>query len=67
MNDDDLADDMLPGAKAISRYIKEDERRTYRLLEAGLIPGFKVGGLWRARKSTLKAHYAKLEQGGGAR
>jgi hypothetical protein len=32
-------------------------RRAYRLCEQNLIPAFKIGGLWRARRSVLRAYF----------
>ncbi len=63
----ELADDLLSQAEQIGEFIGEDERRTYRLLETGQIPGFKMGGRWYARKSTLLEHIAKLEARAAAR
>ncbi len=53
-----LADDLLHGVKQIGDYVGEnDPRRVYYLLERGLIPGFKIGRLWKARKSQLAEVY----------
>ncbi len=57
-----LCDDLLTGARAIGRHIGEDSRRTYYLLEHGLIPGFKLGSLWYARKSSLRRRFEELEE-----
>ena len=57
----DLSDDMLEGAEAISEFFGWKLRRTYYLLERGLVPCFKVGKIWCARRSTLTAHIEKLE------
>ena len=57
-----LRDDLLSQAGPIGEFIGEGERRTYRLLETGEIPGFKMGGRWYARKSTLLEHIANLEK-----
>lgn len=52
-----LSDDLLKGVKQIANHTGDGERRTYYLLEHGLIPGFKIGAIWHARKSSLDAHY----------
>ena len=57
----ELKDDKLKGAKAIAEFLGEEERRVFYLLEKKQIPGFKYGGLWNARKSTLLQHIEKLE------
>ncbi|BBK31521.1 hypothetical protein EDC65_0323 [Stella humosa] len=59
---DRIADDLLVGARGITGEIGGDERRTYHLLERGLLPAFKLGGVWCARKSTLRAHVERLER-----
>lgn len=57
----ELRDDLLKGAAAIGDHIGESPRRTFYLLEHGLIPGFKQGGRWNLRKSTMLKHIEKLE------
>jgi hypothetical protein len=57
-----LADDLLDGAEAISAFTGWSKRRVFYLLEGGALPGFKVGNRWHARRTTLTAHIAKLEQ-----
>ena len=61
-NDRVLADDLLKGAEDIGPYIGEEPRRTSYLLERGLLPAFKLGGRWYARKTTLLAHFKMLEE-----
>ena len=57
----ELRDDLLKGAASIADYIGESPRRTFYLLERGQIPGFKQGGRWNLRKSTMIKHIEKLE------
>ena len=57
----ELKNDRLTGAKAIGDFMGEDPRRIFYLLEQRLIPAFKLGGRWNARKSTLLKHIEKLE------
>lgn len=40
--------------REISSYLKLAEKTTYRLVAEGEIPGFKVGGSWRFRKSDIE-------------
>jgi hypothetical protein len=64
-NDDSLG--VLRGAKQIGAYVdlrdddgKVDERATYYLLEKGLLPAFKQGGIWITTKARLREHYNTL-------
>ena len=63
----ELKDDMLRGAKAIADFLGEEERRVFYMLERGQLHGFKRGGLWNARKSTLVKQIEKLEAAAAAR
>jgi len=70
MHHEDIADDLLRGMSGISRFIGEPVRRAYYLAENGLIPAFKMGKIWMARKSRLRRHFDELEanaQNGGDR
>jgi excisionase family DNA binding protein len=58
---DDLSEDLLDGADEIAEFTGWSRRRVFYLLEKGLIPAFKVGKRWTARKSRLKRHFEKLE------
>jgi hypothetical protein len=68
MADEKLASDILRGVPAISDYLGEKPKQTYRLLETGRLPGFKMpdSNIWHARKSTLKRHYERLDSNGAA-
>lgn len=39
--------------KELSEYLKLNEKTAYRLAAKGEIPGFKIGGSWRFRKSEI--------------
>jgi len=59
---DDLADDLMTGIPAISKFLGWPERKTY--YEAPRLPLFKVGQrIWCGRKSTLRRYIEKLEAG----
>ncbi len=60
---DELRNDLLTGASAIADFMGAETRRTFSLLERGELPGFKLGGRWYARRSTLLAHIERLEAG----
>jgi hypothetical protein len=57
-----LADDLLDGADEIAAFLGWPKRRVFYALERRRIPGFKIGNKWHARRSTLTAHIARLEQ-----
>jgi hypothetical protein len=63
-NDDDFHSDLLKGGERIAAFIKEPYRKTVYMLERGYLPGHKVGAVWYARKSKLRARY--LGEDGGA-
>ncbi|MCB9973745.1 MAG: helix-turn-helix domain-containing protein [Rhodospirillales bacterium] len=39
--------------RELAAYLKMAEKTLYRLAAQGKIPGFKVGGAWRFRKSEI--------------
>ncbi|MCI5049680.1 MAG: helix-turn-helix domain-containing protein [Rickettsiales bacterium] len=49
--------------KELSEYLKLNEKTAYRLASEGKIPGFKVGGSWRFRKSEIDRWIVEQEQG----
>ena len=49
----ELADDILIGVTAISRYVGKTERAVYHLIYNGQMPCFKIGAKIHARKSQL--------------
>jgi hypothetical protein len=61
VENEDLASDLLDGMSAIAKFYGCTERRGYYLAENKLIPAFKVGDKWCARKSTLVRHIGSLE------
>lgn len=58
---DSLAGDMLNGAAEIAAFTRQTVRQVNHQLESGSLPAFKVGRLWRMRKSTYLRHIEKLE------
>ena len=40
--------------KEVAEYLKLAEKTAYRLAADGKIPGFKVGGSWRFRKTAIE-------------
>lgn len=45
--------------KEVSDYLKLAEKTAYRLAAQGKIPGFKIGGSWRFRRSEIDAWIEK--------
>ena len=45
--------------KEVSKYLKLAEKTAYRLAAQGKIPGFKIGGSWRFRRSEIDAWIEK--------
>lgn len=45
--------------KEVAEYLKLNEKTAYRLASEGKIPGFKVGGAWRFRKSEVDSWIKK--------
>jgi hypothetical protein len=50
---DDEGSDIVWGAAEIGRVIRKSERQAYYLLEAGLLPGRKIGRQWCASRGKL--------------
>lgn len=46
--------DEIMTLKEVAGYLKLAEKTAYRLTAEGKIPGFKVGGSWRFRKSVIE-------------
>ena len=48
--------------RELAAYLKMAEKTLYRLAGEGAVPGFKVGGAWRFRKSEIDRWIVKQEQ-----
>lgn len=48
--------------KELSEYLKMAQKTLYRLASVGKVPGFKVGGAWRFRKSEIDKWIKQQEQ-----
>lgn len=54
--------------REVADYLKINEKTAYKLAAEGKIPGFKVGGAWRFRRSEIEAwitQQSKPKSGGG--
>ena len=58
-----LGDDLIAGGPAIAAELGASKRRAYHMLEAGQIPGFKIGNRWYVRRSSLVEFIDRLERG----
>ncbi|WP_075656839.1 hypothetical protein [Pseudochrobactrum sp. B5] len=58
---ENLSDDILIGAKSISKFSGFPERTIYHLCAKGSFPHFKAGDLLCARKSTIINWIAQQE------
>jgi excisionase family DNA binding protein len=48
-----MSDEILT-LKELAGYLKLTEKTAYRLAAEGKLPGFKVGGSWRFKVSTIQ-------------
>ena len=62
-----MDNDLLHGAQSIADFRNEPVRRTYYLLERGLLPAAKLGDSWEASKERLREHQRELEDANLAR
>lgn len=60
-----MSKDEVLTIKELASYLKIAEKTTYRFASEGLIPGFKVGGSWRFRKSEIDKWIVKQESNRG--
>lgn len=59
-----MLDDEIFTIKEVANYLKLAEKTAYRLTSEGKLPGFKVGGSWRFRRSEIDAWIKGQEQKG---
>lgn len=57
-----MTDDILT-IKEVAAYLKLKEKTAYRLAAEGKIPGFKVGGSWRFKRSEVEKWIDSQSQG----
>jgi hypothetical protein len=67
-----IADDLLRGAAAISKFFYGDDsmsnrKRIYHLADSGAFPAFRMGSIICARESTLLAYIEAQERAAMAR
>ncbi len=49
--------------KQVADYLQLSEMTTYKLVQEGKIPAFKIGRSWRVQKDDLKELIEKLKKG----
>ncbi|MFC7321561.1 helix-turn-helix domain-containing protein [Halobacillus campisalis] len=47
----------------VAEFLQISEVTTYKLVQEGRIPGFKIGRHWRVKKEDLREHISKLQHG----
>lgn len=57
-----MSGDEILTIKELASYLKIAEKTAYRFVSDGRIPGFKVGGSWRFRRSEIERWIAEQEQ-----
>ncbi|CAH1565770.1 helix-turn-helix domain-containing protein [Vibrio owensii] len=53
-----MSDEILT-IQEVATFLKLNEKTTYRLSSEGKLPGFKVGGSWRFKRSDLETWIEK--------
>ncbi|HGZ7340486.1 methylation-associated defense system helix-turn-helix domain-containing protein MAD1 [Vibrio parahaemolyticus] len=53
-----MGDEILT-IQEVADYLKLNEKTAYRLASEGKLPGFKVGGSWRFKRTDLEAWIEK--------
>ena len=59
---DTLASDLIWGAEAIGAELGIGPRRAFHILQSGSVPAKKVGALWVASRSRLRAHFTEAAE-----
>ncbi|MEQ6389942.1 helix-turn-helix domain-containing protein [Bacillaceae bacterium S4-13-58] len=47
----------------VAEYLQLSEMTTYKLVQEGKLPGFKIGRHWRVKKDDLLEYIEKLKKG----
>lgn len=54
--------DEIMTIQEVASYLKLNEKTTYRLASEGKLPGFKVGGSWRFKRTDLEKWIEEQKQ-----
>ena len=60
-----ILEDEILTVSEVAAYFKISEVTTYKLVQEGKIPAFKIGRHWRVKKSDLSEFVEALKQGKG--
>ena len=56
-------EDEIMTVSEVAEYLKISEVTTYKLVQEGRLPAFKIGRHWRLKKSDLTEYIEKLKRG----
>jgi excisionase family DNA binding protein len=56
-------EDQIMTVTEVAEYLKISEVTTYKLVQEGKIPAFKIGRHWRVKKNDLSEFIEKLKRG----
>lgn len=60
---DNISDNEIMTVSEVAEYFKISEVTTYKLVQEGKIPAFKIGRHWRVKRSDLSEFIEKLKRG----
>ncbi len=63
MTDIDLNETEIMTVSEVAAYLKISEVTTYKLVQQGKIPAFKIGRHWRVKRTDLGEFIEKLKHG----
>ncbi|WP_243109340.1 helix-turn-helix domain-containing protein [Anaerophilus nitritogenes] len=63
MKNDQHQEDEIMTVSEVAEYLKISEVTTYKCVQEGKIPGFKIGRHWRIKRSDLVEFIEKQKQG----
>ncbi|HAR86481.1 DNA-binding protein [Clostridium sulfidigenes] len=58
-----MSDNEIMTVSEVAEYFKISEVTTYKLVQEGKIPAFKIGRHWRVKRSDLTEFIEKLKRG----
>ncbi|WHH60954.1 helix-turn-helix domain-containing protein [Petroclostridium sp. X23] len=61
--DNSFMDKEILTVSQVAEYLQLSEMTTYKLVQEGKIPAFKIGRHWRVKKSDLNAFIERLKNG----
>jgi excisionase family DNA binding protein len=63
MAENNHKEDEIMTVTEVAEYLKISEVTTYKLVQEGKLPAFKIGRHWRLKKSDLTEYIEKLKRG----